>query len=211
MQFVGLSTKRDEQALAEAVQDCDIVVVQEVCSPPFAGTFPDGTAFKPDDESQEFFDAMTALGYEFVLSEEDTGSGEKIHTNSSATEWWVAFYKPEAVAVANDLPVGPEYVIRALWHGHHSVDCSTELAVTPQSRHTPPSGDPPSRAASSAHSAIAVMQAAQNRLPHHVARALNDPPFRRIPIETLMRPRSQALRGRIRLSESTTARPYLAD
>ena len=30
----------------------------------------------------------------------------KIHKNSSATEWWVTFFRPEVVEIANDLPHG---------------------------------------------------------------------------------------------------------
>ena len=37
---------------------------------------------------------------------EDTGTGEKNHKNGSATEWWVAFYNPDNVQVADDLPGG---------------------------------------------------------------------------------------------------------
>jgi hypothetical protein len=106
IQFLGNSRSRDNRALAELVAPYDIVVVQELVSPPYIGTFPDGTPFKPDSESAEFFDAMRQHGFEFVLSEEDTGTGDTIHKNGSSTEWWVAFYKPSHVAVANDLPQG---------------------------------------------------------------------------------------------------------
>jgi hypothetical protein len=53
-----------------------------------------------------FFDAMAENGFCYVLSEEDTGTGEQIHINSSATEWWVTFYKPQVVVTAGDLPNG---------------------------------------------------------------------------------------------------------
>ena len=106
IQFLGNSRKRDDLALALILTDYDVVVVQELVSPPFAGTFPDGTPFKPDAESAEFFDAMAALGFEYILSEEDTGTGDKIHRNGSSTEWFVAFYKPHSVALALDLPNG---------------------------------------------------------------------------------------------------------
>lgn len=106
IQFLGNSRSRDDQALADVVAPYDIVVVQELVSPPYAGTFPDGTPLKPDAEAAEFFDAMRRHGFQYVISEEDTGSGEKIHRNGSSTEWWVSFFKPNRVAPASDLPHG---------------------------------------------------------------------------------------------------------
>ncbi|MGZ0166296.1 MAG: endonuclease/exonuclease/phosphatase family protein [Planctomycetales bacterium] len=106
IQFLGNSRSRDDAALADVVAPYDIVVVQELVSPPYAGTFPDGAPLKPDAESAEFFDAMRSHGFQYVISEEDTGSGDKIHRNGSSTEWWVSFYKPNRVAPANDLPHG---------------------------------------------------------------------------------------------------------
>jgi len=106
IQFLGNSTRRDDAALAAILKDYDIVVVQELVSPPYAGNFPDGTPLKPDAESAEFFDEMIALGFQYSLSEEDTGTGDTIHKNGSATEWWVAFFKPEVVEIATDLPSG---------------------------------------------------------------------------------------------------------
>jgi len=49
---------------------------------------------------------LASLGFSFVLSEEDTGTGTRNHLNSTATEWWVAFYKPNRLAIADDLPQG---------------------------------------------------------------------------------------------------------
>lgn len=106
VQFLGNSRSRDDQSLAEVVAPFDIVVVQELVSPPFPGRFPDGTPYKPDAESAEFFLAMQDLGFQWILSEEDTGTGDTIHRNGSSTEWWVAFYRPERVEIADDLPHG---------------------------------------------------------------------------------------------------------
>lgn len=104
IQFLGLFTARDHLALATILRDFDIVVVQELVAPPFAANFPDGSPFKPDQEAAEFFNAMTALGFAYRLSVEDTGTGSVNHTNSSATEWWVVFYKAGRVEIADDLP-----------------------------------------------------------------------------------------------------------
>ncbi len=106
IQFLGNSRSRDDAALARVVAPFDVVVVQELVSPPFAGRFPNGESFKPDAESAEFFDEMTRHGFAFVLSEEDTGTGDRIHRNGSSTEWWVVFYRPERVVPADDLPHG---------------------------------------------------------------------------------------------------------
>ncbi len=106
IQFLGNSTLREDEALAALLGDCDVVVVQELVSPPYAGTFPDDTPFNPDPQSASFFDAMQGHGFDYWLSEEDTGTGDVIHRNGSTTEWWVAFYKPNRVQIANDLPSG---------------------------------------------------------------------------------------------------------
>ena len=86
IQFLGNSRERDDRALAGVVAPYDIVVVQELVSPPFPGQFPDGTSLKPDAESAEFFAEMNSLGFSYVTSEEDTGTGDNIHRNGSSTE-----------------------------------------------------------------------------------------------------------------------------
>lgn len=106
IQFLGNSNDRDDAALASILAEYDIVVIQELVSPPFPGTFPNGDEFKPDAQSAEFFNEMISLGFDFILSEEDTGTGDTIHRNGSATEWWVTFFKSERVKAAPDLPSG---------------------------------------------------------------------------------------------------------
>ncbi|MBT3290419.1 MAG: hypothetical protein HN380_23955, partial [Victivallales bacterium] len=106
IQFLGSSKDRDDEALASILRDYDIVVVQELVAPPYPATFPDGTPVKPDPEAAEFFDAMKALGFTYWLSEEDTGTGTKIHSNGTNTEWWVTFYREGKLDRALDLPHG---------------------------------------------------------------------------------------------------------
>ncbi|QDU59865.1 Endonuclease/Exonuclease/phosphatase family protein [Planctomycetes bacterium Pan216] len=106
IQFLGSSRSRDDAALVDVVDDYDVVVVQELVAPPYSGTFPDGSAYRPDKEAGHFFNAMRGAGFEYVLSSEDTGTGAKNHQNGSTTEWWVAFYKPTKVKPAADLPNG---------------------------------------------------------------------------------------------------------
>lgn len=103
IQFLGNGVDRDMDALADVVAGNDIVVVQELLAPPFPGTYPNGDPFKPDPEARTFFEAMASNGFSWRVSEEDTGTGDTIHWNSSATEWWVAFYKPARVKLAEDL------------------------------------------------------------------------------------------------------------
>lgn len=106
IQFLGSSKARDNTQLTAILKDFDIVVIQELVAPPYPGSFPDGSPFNPDPEARDFFDKMQAHGFAYLLSDEDTGTAEKNHNNGSATEWWVAFYKPEAVRPAPDLPAG---------------------------------------------------------------------------------------------------------
>jgi len=106
VQFLGHFKDRDDEALCSLLKDYNIVVIQELVAPPYAMDFPDGTPVKPDAEAAEFFNEMATHGFSYLLSEEDTGTNDKIHINTTATEWWVAFYKPAEVTVANDLPWG---------------------------------------------------------------------------------------------------------
>lgn len=113
IQFLGSSTKRDDTGLTDLLGKYDLVVVQEVVAPPYTGTFPDGKPYVPDTEARHFFDCMKQNGFSYKLSEEDTGPGIKNHLNSSATEWWVAFYRTNKVNLASDLPSGFLSPIRA--------------------------------------------------------------------------------------------------
>jgi hypothetical protein len=106
VQFLGQSSVRDNAALADVVKTNDIVVVQELIAPPYPGRFPNGEAFRPNPNAKAFFEAMKAQGFGFVLSEEDTGKGAVNHLNSTATEWFVAFFKSNRVDYATDLPHG---------------------------------------------------------------------------------------------------------
>jgi len=106
IQWLGQSRLRENAALAQMLEPYDIIVVQELVAPPYEGTFPSGNPYRPNPRAAEFFDAMTELGFVWWLSEEDTGRGERNELNSAATEWWVTFYREEAVKRALDLPNG---------------------------------------------------------------------------------------------------------
>ena len=106
IQFVGHFTKKDNTALANLLKDYDIVVIQELIAPPISGNYPDGTSFSADPEAAAFLQAMTNQGFQYVQSEEDTGPGTQNHLSTTATEWWITFYKSNKVATATDLPSG---------------------------------------------------------------------------------------------------------
>ncbi len=106
VKFVGYyGDKRKDDHLAEIVEGCDVVLVQEVVAPPTEHRFDDRTV-SADEDTRDFFDAFTDLDFEYVLSEEDTGRGERNHLNSSQTEWFVAFYRDDRVEYAEELPHG---------------------------------------------------------------------------------------------------------
>ena len=97
IQFLGHFKSRDNYTLAKILTPYDIVVVQEMVAPPVNGIFPsDSTKFKADVESAAFVAEMEKQGYSYWLSSEDTGP-TKNHTNSSASEWWITFYRSEIV------------------------------------------------------------------------------------------------------------------
>ncbi|HLF33882.1 MAG TPA: hypothetical protein VI583_06580 [Cyclobacteriaceae bacterium] len=106
IQFLGAFHKRDNEALADVVKDFNIVVVQEMVAPPVDGLFPDGTSYQADPESGKFTQAMKDRGFRFLLSQEDTGTGNNNHSNGTATEWFICFYDSTRVSFAPDLPYG---------------------------------------------------------------------------------------------------------
>jgi hypothetical protein len=94
IQWVGNSPHRDNVALAAMLSRFDVVVVQEVVSPPFPGFFPSGKPFKPDQQSTEFFEAMEAQGFDFVFVSVHLKPGDRTvdatrraHEIESIIEW----------------------------------------------------------------------------------------------------------------------------
>lgn len=126
IQFLGNSSRRDNEGLTKLLADqkCDIVTIQELVAPPSEAflmrskitTFEskDGILYfpsssdpiKPAPKVTAFFEEMEKQGFaDFIISEEDTGPSA-YHTNGSASEWWVTFYKSDKVEPAPDLPHG---------------------------------------------------------------------------------------------------------
>ena len=96
IQFLGHFQSKENVLLAELLKDYDLVVVQELVAPPVDGAYKDGVTFKKDLEAAAFADAMTAEGFNYRLSDEDTGpTGNR--TASTASEWWIVFYKNDKV------------------------------------------------------------------------------------------------------------------
>ncbi len=104
IKWLGHLTRRDDQALVSLLDGFDVVLVQELVCPPVAGWYPDGEPFDADPQAADFFGRMADLGYASWLSEEDTGN--RHHEVGPISEWWVAFYAPDRLAPADDLPRG---------------------------------------------------------------------------------------------------------
>lgn len=96
IQFLGNFKNKDKVTLSKILKHYDIVVIQELVAPPFAGKYADKTPYNIDEESKAFYSEMTKQGFACWLSNEDTGP-TKNHVNSTASEWWIVFYKTSKV------------------------------------------------------------------------------------------------------------------
>ena len=110
IQWLGHWKKKKTRVLAELVQNCDALVVQELVAPPIDTEvrLADGSVrfFPKDDEAHQFFVDLQVYGFDGVmLAGEDTGPNQ-VHNYSTASEWPVIFYKSSRVEPAYDLPNG---------------------------------------------------------------------------------------------------------
>jgi endonuclease/exonuclease/phosphatase family metal-dependent hydrolase len=96
IQFLGHFKDRNDTLLGQLLMDYDIVVVQEMVAPPVSGIYLDGSRYDADKESERFHAVMLKNGFNSWISEEDTGP-RRNHTNSSASELWIAYYKQRLV------------------------------------------------------------------------------------------------------------------
>jgi endonuclease/exonuclease/phosphatase family metal-dependent hydrolase len=94
IKFLGSSKSKENVKLTELLTPFDLVIVQELVAPPYAGVYPDGVAYGGDEESAAFFDLMRIKGFRHHVSYEDTGKMRN-RTSSSQSEWFVVFYRPE--------------------------------------------------------------------------------------------------------------------
>ncbi|MGF1719262.1 hypothetical protein L4D20_04355 [Vibrio kyushuensis] len=95
--FVGHYKLKDNEAIANILSNYDLVFIQELVAPPYDGSYPNGKKYRSDPESKGFFEGMISAGFNYVLSEEDTGASSTNHSSTTSTEWFVAFYKPGIV------------------------------------------------------------------------------------------------------------------
>ena len=92
IQFLGNFKNKDNATISKIMKPYDMVIIQELVAPPVAGFFGDHTPYQIDEESKAFLTEMKKAGFSFWLSAEDTGP-TKNHVNSTASEWWIVFYK----------------------------------------------------------------------------------------------------------------------
>ncbi len=103
IKFVGFYKKKDHRAIADILKDYDLILIQELVSPPVDGVYPDGSGYLADPEAMDFVEAMVSHGFAYVISAEDTGTNDEIHSQSSSTEWFIAFYDTTVVSVDEEL------------------------------------------------------------------------------------------------------------
>ncbi len=104
---LGAHEEKEIRALALVVAGHDLVVIQGIVAPPYAGTYPNGDPMLPDPLVAAFFDEMVERwGYAYLLSSEDTGRRLLHHTNEPWTEWFAVFYDPAVLEPAEGLPSG---------------------------------------------------------------------------------------------------------
>lgn len=96
IQFLGNFKNKDNVTLSKILKGYDIVVIQELVAPPFPGKYANKTPYKVDEESKAFYSEMKKQGFACWLSTEDTGPTNN-HVNSTASEWWIVFYKTSKV------------------------------------------------------------------------------------------------------------------
>lgn len=114
IQWIGHWKAKRNADIANVLRHCDIAVIQEVVTPPWDVTIvsrdnpsvQNSITLKGDAESKAFVEAMRSAGFDGIeLSPEDTGPN-KNHINTTASEWYVLFFKSKKVEMAKDLPKG---------------------------------------------------------------------------------------------------------
>jgi endonuclease/exonuclease/phosphatase family metal-dependent hydrolase len=107
--FLGHWSNKANQRLADLLANCDAAVIQELIAPPTEMTIThDGQPMQmqADKEALGFFTAMSQAGLDsYVLSPAKTGAKTN-HTATTASEFFVTFYKSARLEPAEDLPNG---------------------------------------------------------------------------------------------------------
>lgn len=106
IQFLGHYKNKRYAELAGILKDYDIVAIQELVADPSS-----------DPDSDIFVKEMAKKGFISILSDGDTGPGDRLGLNTTATEWFIIFIKPLTVQKAPDLPSG--FLARDRSHNIH--------------------------------------------------------------------------------------------
>jgi len=106
IKFLSHYKKRDNASIASILSNIDIVIIQELTSPPHDGHYPDGQKYYADPEATSFVHEMKQFGFNYVISPEDSGPVKQNHTAKPETQWAIAFYKPKIIQIPNALSSG---------------------------------------------------------------------------------------------------------
>lgn len=105
IQFTGHFHKKDNVFIAKYLSEYDLVIMQELIASPTDITFADGSVMKVDKQALDFVQAMQGQGFDYLVSNEDTGSPSSFnsHSNGTDTEFFITFYKSEIASVDTTL------------------------------------------------------------------------------------------------------------
>jgi endonuclease/exonuclease/phosphatase family metal-dependent hydrolase len=95
IKFLGQGNKKQYQPLADLLKDYDLVLVQELVSAPMDMLYP-GYRLPGTPQARAFFNLMEDHRFAYALSQAKTGPTTNT-TNGSASEYFVAFYKPDVL------------------------------------------------------------------------------------------------------------------
>lgn len=99
--FLGHWKDKKNDELAAILKPCDVVAIQELDAPPEAIQFPNGENLPADPQAAAFAAAMKAVGFDYVMSPEDTGPTRN-HTSTTRSEFFIFFYRSNLVAPIKD-------------------------------------------------------------------------------------------------------------
>lgn len=95
IKFIGQGNKKQYQPLVDMLKDYDLVLVQELVSAPMDLVYP-SYMLPGTTQARTFFELMEDYQFAYALSSAKTGKNNN-STNGSTSEYFVAFYKPQAL------------------------------------------------------------------------------------------------------------------
>lgn len=136
IKFIGQGNKKQYQPLVDLLKDYDLVLVQELVSAPMDLIYPD-YMLSGTQQARTFFGLMEDNQFVHALSSAKTGPSSNT-TNGSASEYFVAFYKPHVLQYQHarsgfvDQPlVSHPTFARVPWTFHFAtLDGTLDFAVT---------------------------------------------------------------------------------